>query len=219
MTVHEVTRRLRLEIEQRALRPGDRLPAERDLARLLEVSRGTLRKALMLLEREGRLWRHVGQGTFIGTRGRPKADGLGGAIDLTSPAEVMEVRLMLEPRIASLAALRATLAELREMEQAVARGQAATETATFEQWDGRFHRLIAVSARNALLLALFDTVNAAREGELWGRLKAASLNPERRKLYARQHVRVVAAIRDRDSAGAARLMEEHLATVQRHLLR
>jgi DNA-binding FadR family transcriptional regulator len=212
MTVHEATRRLRLEIEQRALGPGDRLPAERDLARHLEVSRGTLRKALTQLEQEGRLWRHVGQGTFIGPRGRSKADGLGGAIDLTSPAEVMEVRLMLEPRIAGLA-------ELRETEQAVARGQAVNETASFEQWDGRFHRLIAVSARNALLLALFDTVNAAREGEFWGRLKAASLNPERRRPYARQHARIVAAIRDRDTAGAARLMEEHLATVQRHLLR
>lgn len=217
MMLDEVTARLRAEVE--ALAPDGRLPAERDLARDLGISRGTLRKALLALEREGRIWRRVGQGTFTGPR-RPDDGGEPGAmIRQTSPAEVMEVRAMLEPQIAAVAALRATPQDLAGMELAVANGERAADVVAFEQWDSRLHRLIAVSARNAMLLALFDTVNAARKGELWGRLKAHSLTPERRRIYAREHAVVIAAIRDRDTDRAARTMRSHLATVSRHLLR
>lgn len=228
MVVREVVERLRQGLADGRLAPEGRLPPERDLAQDLGVSRGTLRKALMTLEREGRVWRHVGRGTFTsrpgggwrgGGRTAAAMDGRDDPMSQTSPAEVMEVRLMLEPRIAALAALRATPAELREMDACVVQGERAADVATFETWDGRLHRLVAASARNALLLTLFDTVNAAREGELWGRLKAASLTPERRRGYVRQHARIVAAIRDRDTDRAARLMDEHLAAVRRHLLR
>ena len=126
---------------------------------------------------------------------------------------------MLEPRIAALAALRATPADLNEMDMCVASGERACEVAGFEQWDSRLHRLIAVSARNAMLLSLFDTVNAARRGELWGRLKAISLTPERRRVYAREHARIIAAIRNRDTDAASRAMSEHLTTVSNHLLK
>jgi DNA-binding FadR family transcriptional regulator len=219
MQVEDVVAQLQGELDAGALADRGRLPPERALARRLNISRGTLRKALEALEREGRIWRHVGQGTFAGPRGGGLSDGPGDAISRTNPAEVMEVRLMLEPRIAALAAWRATPAELRDMEAAVARGGAADDTATFERWDGRLHRLIALSARNALLLSLFDTVNAARQSELWGRLKAASLTVERRRAYVRQHGRILSAIRDRATDGAARAMREHLEAVQRHLLR
>lgn len=219
MQVEDVVAQLQEELDAGALADRGRLPPERELARRLKVSRGTLRKALEALESEGRIWRHVGQGTFAGRRGAGLSDRPGDAISRTNPAEVMEVRLMLEPRIAALAAWRATPAELRDMEAAVARGGAAEDTATFERWDGRLHRLIAVSARNALLLSLFDTVNAARQSELWGRLKAASLTVERRRAYVRQHGRILSAIRDRATEGAARAMREHLEAVQRHLLR
>jgi DNA-binding FadR family transcriptional regulator len=211
--------RLRHEVESGTLAPGGRLPAERDLARDLVVSRGTLRKALLALEQEGRIWRHVGQGTFIGPGGRKGANSLGGMMRETSPSEVMEVRAMLEPQIAALAALRATPSDLQEMDLCVANGERAAEARAFENWDSRLHRLVAASARNAMLLGLFDTVNAARRGELWGRLKAASLTPERRRIYAREHARLVAAIRDRDSEQARQSMSAHLASVRHHLLR
>ncbi len=219
MRVQEVVETLRRWLEAGTLDAEDRLPPERELARRLEVSRGTLRRALAALEDEGRVWRHVGRGTFAGDRPRQfRADDLARLIGVTSPTEVMEVRRLLEPRIAALAALRATPLDLREMEQGAARCEAATDAAAFERWDGRLHRLIARAARNTMLLTLFDTINAARQGELWGRLKAESLTPERHGTYVRQHARVVAAIRDRDGAAAAREMDEHLATVQRHLL-
>lgn len=219
MAVQELLDRLREGLADGALAPAGRLPPERDLARAFGVSRGTLRKALRALEREGRIWRHVGQGTFTAEAARREENGFDDMVRLTSPAEVMEVRLILEPRIAALAALRATPADLAAMATSVAGGERATDVQAFEHWDGRLHRLIAASARNAMLLGLFDAVNAAREGALWGRLKAASLTPERRRTYARQHARLVAAIGDRDTEAATRLMDEHLRAVQRHLLK
>lgn len=218
MQVQDVVTQLQQQLDEGSLARGGRLPPERELAVRLKTSRGTLRKALEALESEGRIWRHVGQGTFVGPRGGDADLGLGDAINRTNPAEVMEVRLILEPRIAAAAALRATPAELREMELAAMRGGAASDTPGFERWDGRLHRLIALSARNALLLTLFDVVNGARESELWGRLKAASLTADRRRAYTRQHGRIVSAIRDRDTEGAARKMRQHLETVQRDLL-
>lgn len=219
MMLQETVDRLRRELDGGTLAPGGRLPAERDLAHAFGVSRGTLRKALLALEREGRIWRRVGQGTFTGTAHLGVPDDLTALIRETSPTEVLEVRAVLEPRIAALAALRATPSDLREMEACVAHSEHASEVGAFEQWDSRLHRLIASSARNAMLLGLFDAVNAARQGELWGRLKAASLTPERRRVYSREHARLVAAIRDRDTERAERLMGEHLATVRRHLLK
>jgi DNA-binding FadR family transcriptional regulator len=219
--MHEdsLVERLRQAVEDGALAPEGRLPAERDLARRLAVSRRSLRMALAALEKEGVIWRGVGQGTFVSER-RPRAvQRVPPTMQLTNPTEVMEARLALEPRLAALAALRATPAEIAEMRACVGRGAAASGLADFERWDSRLHRLVARAVHNELLLALFDTVNAARDDKLWGRLKAASLTPERIAAYSEEHGRIVAAVAERDTDRAADAMTTHLTTVQRHLLR
>src|SRR5215470_17906506 len=85
-----------------------RLPPERELSVLLGVSRSGLREGLEILEAEGRIWRHVGKGTYVGPRPLEGASGLDLITAITSPAEVLEVRLLVEPLIARLAAMRAT---------------------------------------------------------------------------------------------------------------
>lgn len=217
MQADECARRLRAMLDEGAFADGARLPPERDLVTTLGASRGTLRKALAVLEAEGRIWRHVGQGTFAGNA-RPRQPSLTGLTSMTSPAEVMEVRMLLEPGIAGLAAVRATPAELQEIGGCIDKAATVSDITTFEQWDGRFHRLIALSARNAMLMMLFDAVNAAREDKLWGRLKSVSVTPERQVVYLDQHRAILAAIRDRDAAAAEAAMAIHLATVQKHLL-
>jgi DNA-binding FadR family transcriptional regulator len=92
-----------------------RLPPERELAGLLSVSRSGLREGLEMLEAEGRIWRHVGKGTYVGPRPLEGASGLDLLTSMTSPAEVLEIRLLFEPLIARLAALRATAAEIANM--------------------------------------------------------------------------------------------------------
>lgn len=197
---------------------GERLAPERQLATALNISRGTLRRALEILEAEGKIWRHVGQGTFIGTRPL-SIDAAGASVaKLTSPAEVMEVRLILEPRMAALAALRATPADIARMQNCLRKGEGATSTETYELWDGTLHKTIAESARNTLLLVMFNAVNAVRGDRLWGQLKRATLTRPRQDGYSAHHRRLVAAIGDRDEATAERVMREHLDAVRHDLL-
>ncbi len=213
-----VVSELRRLIDGDDFAPSGRMPPERALAARLGVSRTVLRNALAELETEGTIWRQQGRGTFVGER---QAAGLGklpGIAKMTNPAEVMEVRRIIEPRIASLAALRASSVDISDMERYAAKGEAATDTDTFERWDGRLHRAMAAAARNSFLLAIFDIVNGVRRDELWGRLKEATLNDTRRDAYSVQHRAIVALIRDRDASGAETAMRRHLDAVERDLL-
>lgn len=206
-------------IDSGELPPSGRLPAERVLAPRLGVSRGALRAALARLQSAGRLSRHVGRGTFV-DQPPPKvrADMLSPALRMTNPAEVMEVRLIIEPQIAAMAALRASPAEIDHLDECLRHGGQAADTATFEHWDGELHRTMACAARNSFLLAIFDAINDVRRNEIWGRLKEKTVNPERRTVYEAQHAELVRLIRDRDTEGAERTMRQHLSLVRDHLL-
>lgn len=211
-----VLSRLRDLVARRDAAGESRLPPERDLAASLKISRGTLRRALDLLEAEGVLWRHVGQGTFIGNR--PATPRPGPVTRFTNPDEVMEARLMLEPRLAAMAAFRASAEDVARMDYCLRKSEAAATTATFELWDSRLHRAIAEAARNRMLLALFDHLNAVRDEDLWGRLKKATVNRSRKTGYMSQHRQLVDAIRKRDAAASERIMQAHLDGVRRDLM-
>ncbi len=198
--------------------PQSKLPSERELAEQLKVSRSTLRAALGTLEAEGEVWRHVGRGTFVGKRPPERMEVFPLPADMTNPAEVMEVRLIIEPQIADLAAHRATINDIEFMKQCLEKGEAAEDTATYEMWDGALHRAMAEAARNTLLLALFNAVNAIREHAVWGKLKDATLNDQRRRRYSIQHKNLVRAIERRDAVDCQRLMREHLAAVRDDML-
>src|SRR5476649_306215 len=86
---------------------GAQLPTERALAEEFGVTRHAIRKVLNRLERDGRLWRHVGRGTFAGKRPVPNGSDLVALGRASSPREIIEVRQMIEPQIAAAAALRA----------------------------------------------------------------------------------------------------------------
>ncbi|MGE0118320.1 MAG: FadR/GntR family transcriptional regulator [Dongiaceae bacterium] len=196
---------------------NSRLPAERELAAGLGVSRAALREALALLEAEGAIWRHVGQGTFVGNRPLRNERDLIMASGGTSPAELMEVRGYLEPLIARLAAVRATPIEIRNMQQALRRSEAAVELPAYELWDGTLHRLIAEAAHNSLLLVLFDAVNAVRTQAAWGRMQRLALSSYGARRYWEHHCGVVGAIAQRDALMAEKLMRVHIDTVRANM--
>src|SRR5262245_55412438 len=102
-----------------------RLPPERSLAETLGVSRAELRKALNTLEAENQIWRHVGKGTFIGSRPIDTVADVASITRRTNPAEVMRTRLLLEPEVARMAALNATPAHIAEMRTCLQRTRAA----------------------------------------------------------------------------------------------
>jgi DNA-binding FadR family transcriptional regulator len=198
---------------------GGRLPPERQLSRRFGVSRAELRKALAVLEADGLLWRHVGKGTFLGSRPLDGVADIAAITRRTNPAEVMKTRLLLEPEIARLAALSATPELLAEMRICLRRSREAGSWRQYEGWDNRLHRLIAEATQNNLLLALLDTLNAVRRAVAWGRLRANPVKPDPDHHSFAEHEAIVEAIADRDMARAAAAMRRHLESVERNLLK
>lgn len=181
------------------------------------VSRAALCKAHALLEAEGMIWRHIGRGTFIGDRPPDEVPGLSAITRATHPEEVIEVRLLIEPHIAQLAARRATAADIDAMARAVRRSRSAADVGEFELWDGAYHRAMAEAAHNQLLFGLFEAINAIRQEEIWGRLREASLTGACKKTYIAQHSDCLDAIRGRDPDRARTLMSDHLETVKSNM--
>jgi len=197
------------------LTPGAKLPTERDLVERLSAPRSAVRRALEALERDGLVERHVGRGTFLTDAATSPVDG---APANTSPAEIMQVRQLLEPQVATLAARVATQADLDHIAAALNGGGAAGDFEGFERWDATLHRAIATAAHNGLLMSMFDVMNTARSLPVWGNLKRRTSTPEVRACYHREHTEIVDALRDRDPEGAGSAMRRHLQHVADTLL-
>jgi DNA-binding FadR family transcriptional regulator len=201
--------------ESGTLVPGSKLPTERALVERLSAPRSAVRRALETLELEGLITRHVGRGTFLTDAATRKVDG---APADTSPAEIMQVRLLLEPQVANLAARVATQADLDRITACLDAGGACEDFEGFEAWDARLHRAIAQAAHNGLLMNMFDVLNTARALPVWGTLKRRTSSPERRRCYHAEHTAIVDALRDRDPDGAGQAMRGHLQNVSDNLL-
>ncbi|WP_228461357.1 FadR/GntR family transcriptional regulator [Paracoccus liaowanqingii] len=210
---------LRAYIDAQGDRQGSRLPTERQLAEEMGVGRRAVRRALEVLENEGRITRRQGAGTFIGS---PPAqpvtrDALIGATDFF---EIMEVRLRLEPQLAALAALRgkpAQIARMYDLSDRIAQSQDADEG---ELWDGALHRQIAEAAGNALFLSLFDIVNQVRQDAAWQAVRERARGGlAGHAVPVAQHRAIVEAIAARDPQGAAERMRVHLFSIQEKLIR
>lgn len=201
---------------------GTQLPPERDLAATYGIARNTLRRLLAELTEEGLLERHVGRGTFV--RALPAAATAGAGGDLSSrlrgasPADLMEVRLIIEPQVAALAASRATADDLAAIEENLRHSLSAKGLAEFEHWDAQLHLAIFRAAKNALLLDYCSAINAVRNEPDWYRLKQRSVTPERRLRYDGEHSEIVAALRQRDAEAARRLLFRHLSGIRDALL-
>jgi|HigsolmetaAR203D_1030402.scaffolds.fasta_scaffold00009_157 DNA-binding FadR family transcriptional regulator len=210
---------LRAYLAQAELPFDSRLPPERRLSEMLGVSRVALRKALDVLEAEGLVWRHVGKGTFVGSRPIDSFADIAAITRRTNPGEVMRTRLLIEPEVAGLAALNATADQVAEMRKCLSRSRAALTWRQYESWDNRLHRVIAESAQNNLLLALFDTLGAVRRAVTWGRLRTNRLRPAPDHHSFLEHEQIVDAIEQRDVGRARECMRRHLESVERNLLR
>jgi DNA-binding FadR family transcriptional regulator len=149
-----------------------------------------------------------------------EAGGSGGHQAATdfAPADVMTVRRLIEPQALPLVVLWATARDFAEMERCVAGGDQAASYEEFETWDLALHRCIVAAAHSPLLAALYDVVESARHGQVWGDLKRRSATRQRRELYQEDHRSVVAALRARDAVNAVEAMRTHLARVAGHLL-
>jgi DNA-binding FadR family transcriptional regulator len=134
-----------------------------------------------------------------------------------APADVMTVRRLFEPPAMSLVVAWATAADLDEMDRCLAGGDRAAGYEEFESWDLALHRCIMKASHSPLLAALYQAIEAARHGQVWGDLKRRSASREHREQYQGDHRAIVDALRARDSACAVEAMRLHLARVADHL--
>lgn len=193
--------------------PGARLPTERRLADELGVTRAAIRLALSYLEAEGRVSREVGRGTFV----RAAADATGAADDV-GPWDVMTARELFEPQVVPLVVAHATARDFAELDRCLRGGEAADSVEEWEQWDAAFHRAVVVASHNRLLLRMYESIEAARHGPLWGNLKQSNDSPERRVVYRADHRRIVDALRARELERALEETRTHLERVRANLL-
>lgn len=209
---------LRALIAAGAYRPGDRLPAERELIVSLGVTRTVLRRGLEALEREGAIWRHVGKGTFVAANGASSAPGgLDALSQQVSPVQMMRARLSLEPAIAREAAINATDEAVIRIKLCRERAAAAPDWDTYEAQDDAFHRSVAEATGNILLLALFDQLNQVRRAVAWSAVVRASARPPADHSSYGEHDRITAAIEARDPAASHAAMRAHLGSVSARL--
>lgn len=205
-------------VEESHLRAGGQLPPERDLCERLGVSRGTLRKVLNVLEARGVVRRHVGRGTFAIKPQFVGASSLVDIADATSPWELMELRLMIEPQIARLAAMRASQTEINYMRHCVAKSSEAEDQETYETWDMTLHRTVAEAAHNRLVLSVFEPVNELRKLTVWGQLRRIIVSPPGMiQHWCSQHRAFVDAIADRDPKAAEEKARFHVEEVFRSM--
>ena len=187
---------------------------------MLGLSRADLRKALLVLESEGRLERKVGSGTYVRQPVIPKyTGGLGSDItalaERTGPHEAMVARLALEPELAQMAALHATPRQLAELRRLVDAMPGARSWRVYEELDSAFHDLIAKSAGNPLLYDVFKIINGVRTVVVWRRLSPSDAGPPPDYHSFREHEAIVAALEQRDRTGAQKAMRAHLrSTIQ-----
>ncbi len=186
-----------------------RLPPERSLAEQFHVTRAELRKALAVLETEGRLRRHVGRGTFLTSpRGisRSRIDELA---EGTTPRDAMQARLVVEPELARLAALNATTAQIAEMRLLCTQLRRVTTWREYESLDARFHALIAEASGSRLLVEIHHIINGVRRKVVWGHLNIRPVGPSADYHSFNEHDAIVEAIANRDRRGAAEAMRQH----------
>ena len=205
-------------IAEGTLVPGNRLPAERDLAEQLGVSRSSLRQALKVLQIMGVISQRVGDGTYL----NPAAASILAeplefliVLDGISFHELMEARLIVEPELAARAALRASEADIAALHRTLAMmEEQAGDPAHFIEADLTFHRTIFQAAGNRVLSRLFTVVHQSLEQLI--RVTSERVEPEH---TLRLHRRIYQAIKRQDAEEARRRMAEHLENARDLLAR
>ncbi|HEX7284563.1 MAG TPA: FadR/GntR family transcriptional regulator [Candidatus Angelobacter sp.] len=213
--VHEAVARQLEQVILKKLRPGDKLPAERELASQLGVSRSSIRDAIRRLELMGLVEPRQGAGTVVRelsaeTLAAPLANVITHKRQMVS--ELLDFRKMLEPPLAARAAGRATTGEIAEMEDILRRQERKLQEGSLAvEEDTEFHYRIATASGNSVVLKVLDVVM-----DMLRETRSRSLQTEGRpEKSLAGHRRILAAIKRHDSKGAESAMRQHIRDVEK----
>jgi GntR family transcriptional repressor for pyruvate dehydrogenase complex len=211
----QIVQQIEESVTSGELKEGDQLPAERELAQQFGVSRTAVREAVKTLREKGLVEAYPGRGTFI-TNGSARSiqqtlDRMVRSGQTEGTAHLTEVREILEPEIAAIAAQRADEEMLSAMREAISIMDAARkDSEAFIEGDLDFHLALAEAAGNPLILSLIDSiVGLLREQRT--RTYFVDGGPERGQYH---HRRILEAMEHRDAVGAREAMRAHLLQVR-----
>jgi GntR family transcriptional repressor for pyruvate dehydrogenase complex len=209
LTAH-VVNHIRAKIEGGDLKPGDKIPPEREFAKMLNISRASLRTGIGYLTAMGVMKVRRRVGTFVAEGpaeiGKTSLNLLG-ALHGFDSGQLNEARKLMESNLAALAAERGKKEQLMVIAEELAEMYATIDDpALYLLHDVCFHRAIAHAACNPVLAALMGTISTTFYDE---RRKAAGTGPDRKKSME-EHQAIYRAIRNKKPAEARAAMERHL---------
>jgi GntR family transcriptional repressor for pyruvate dehydrogenase complex len=210
----QVVNHIRALIEKGSLQPGDKIPAEREFAHTLRISRASLRTGIGYLAAMGVMKVRHGVGTFVAD-GPPefgKASlSLMGALHGFQSWQMFEARLILESSLAALAAERGKQEHHAALAEEVAEMFAAMDRpADYLIHDVLFHRIVSQASGNPILAALMETVTSSIYDK---RRRTVERSTDLRE-SAQMHREIYRAIRAQKPLDARKLMEQHLCMAQ-----
>lgn len=221
-TFEEICERIREQLALGVLKPGDKLPRERDLAEQLGVSRNVLREALRSLEMAGllRLQKGVKGGAFVqdGDMSRMNdvvRDML--SLGAISVGELSEGRIQILDLVVRLACERARQADFLALEANIERSEIATREGRLldrVECSREFYRLLAAATGNKVMAMIMDSVTEIHMRFVYAKVASSGVSMPQLVEKRRQFL---SALRKRDVSAAARLMRVHLESVQRML--
>ncbi len=211
----QIVQQVEESIHKGAMKPGDQLPPERELAQQFGVSRTAVREAVKALREKGLVEAYPGRGTFI-TDGtsysmRQSLDRMLRVGQAEGSGFLVEVREILEPEIAAMAATRADAQDLASMrEQVGIMDQTRKDPDAFIEADLDFHLALAEAAANPIILSLIDSIVGLLREQRMGIFQVEG-GPERGQYH---HKKILEAVEHRDPAGARDAMKAHLRQVR-----
>ena len=213
----EIFEQIKSLITDGQLKPGEKIPSEREMATLLGVSRPSVREAIMKLEAMGLLESRQGGGTYV----RSLADGtlapLAAMVEDNPKLleELLEVRMGMECWSAYLAATRATEEEIKEIGDCVEEmARQAKSGGWSSEVDTRFHYAITTATHNTMQLHVLNTIHGLFLATIEVALTKLYSQPEYIEVLLSQHRAIYKTIAQKDGDGARRAMAEHLEWVQ-----
>ena len=216
--INQVQATIERNIEQGRTKPGERIATERELAEQFGASRSVVRTALAELHKAGKIIRKVGHGTIV--QAAPDASPRSEAFTLldTSPAELLEFRLALEPGLAEAITLNASESDLKLIIESVEGGDRASGWEQWEHWDRSFHLNLVAATHNRLANGVYNAVIGIRHERPWLKIKQGHTDAIFWRGYQDEHRRIAAALAARDAASAAEAIRDHLTKVRFKML-
>jgi DNA-binding FadR family transcriptional regulator len=193
------------------LKAGERLPPERELARMFKVSRPTVREAMIALEIAGLVEVRTGSGIYVSEAQPSRVVAFDAG---PSPHELIAARRLIEPEVTALAASMAGPADGAALEALIGELERSPDHRTSQTVDRAFHVAIARITDNAVLVSIVESLWDRMFSPLFEAVSARTGLPENRRMTLTDHRAIAAALAAGDSDGARAAMMDHLAHVE-----